>query len=140
MEIKPHYVTYEIAKWLKVKGFDEKCEAYYLEDGKKQYAQYYDSTPQNSLLDDELFWISGAEDTKVVATCPEHWQLIEWIRVKHGIWVSVLPDIGVDYIYKYKIYSVEVGVERCLVNGQSYEKPEQAYNAAFEYIKENNLI
>jgi hypothetical protein len=78
--------------------------------------------------------------TKQSVSIPEQHEIVDWLRVKHDIWIGVMPDVGMDLIYTYKIYSVEVGVERGLANGNNYDTPQEAYSAAFDYIKNNNLI
>jgi hypothetical protein len=132
MEIKPAYVTFEQAKWLKDKGFDSDYTNHcYDVSGNIRRA-----TVTNKWIDED----GGYYNTVNVVTAPEQWQVVEWLRVNHGIWVSVIPDCGMDLIYTYKIYSVEIGVERCLVNGKNYDSPQEAYSAAFDYIKEKELI
>jgi hypothetical protein len=131
-EIKPTYVTREQAKWLKEKEFDLPTYAYY--SGLNFYTGEYKNHSQTTIGDTPMHKMLIG-----YTSAPEQWQVVEWLRVNHGIFISVLPNIGVDFIYTYKIYSVEVGIERCLVNGKNYELPQEAYSAAFDYIL-NNLI
>ena len=47
-EIKPTYVTFEQAKWLKEKGFDEECNKFYVKQNAKifgidEHGRYYKS-------------------------------------------------------------------------------------------------
>jgi len=122
--MEPKYVTLEQAKWLKEIDFNERIENSFF-NGEFQKGM---SCINSNLLD--VPFISA----------PEQHQVVEWLRVNHDIWVGVIPDVGMDLIYTYKIYSVEVGVERGLANGNNYDTPQEAYSAAFDYIKNNNLI
>jgi hypothetical protein len=123
-EIKPTYITFEQAKWLKEKGFDESCrmlingayEPFHLNLIETQYFQ------NNSVLLKDCY------------SAPEQWQVVEWLRVNHGIWIWVenypnednftpqIPKANLSKILGY------------------YKSPQEAYSAAFDYIKDNNLI
>ena len=81
---------------------------------------------------------------------PEQWQVVEWLRVNHGIWIKVdhflTNENTVDWDFEIDkvdndldeksnyIPLVSFDIER------SFETPQEAYSAAFDYIKENNLI
>lgn len=76
----------------------------------------------------------------------EFTHLREWLRDKHGIWVEVrhIKTFGVNrfhiIIWKYgeeDYHTIHCG------NGVGYEvwdTPQEAYSAAFDYIRLNNLI
>jgi hypothetical protein len=132
--MEPKYVTFEQAKWLKEKRFDyhEVFQDF------ANYYDYHDRSVQGRLHVSDFSEDKFPDDRWIAV--PEQWQVIEWLRVNHDIWIAVMPDVGMDLIYTYKIYSVEVGVERCLANGNNYDTPQEAYSAAFDYIKDNNLI
>jgi hypothetical protein len=122
--MEPKYITFEQAKWLKEKGFDNiECDGYYhINEG---YTIGYAFCHSER---DEQF------DNSILS--PKQHQVVDWLRVNHDIWVGVMPDVGMDLIYTYKIYSVEVGVERGLANGNNYDTPQDAYSSAFDYIME----
>jgi hypothetical protein len=67
---------------------------------------------------------------------PEQHQVVEWLRVNHGIWVSVL--IPTENTWYFKIESVWSRSVYYMTSG--YNSPQEAYSAAFDYIKNNNLI
>jgi hypothetical protein len=123
--MEPKYITLEQSKWFKEKGFDEKVK------------RFFDLISNTEIGDASL---GNYNLTKQSVSIPEQHVVVEWLRVNHDIWVGVIPDVGMDLIYTYKIYSVEVGVERGLANGNNYDTPQEAYSAAFDYIKNNNLI
>lgn len=66
-------------------------------------------------------------------------EVVIWLYEKHGIWIGVICDVGNDLLFTFKIYSTKIGEERCIVNGNMYESPTEAYEAAIEYTL-NNLI
>jgi hypothetical protein len=130
-EIKPTYVTFEQAKWLKEKGFNEPCDSIYKEDGEFQsYKNFGDIRThfKNSEPINPKTW--HRYDT----SAPEQWQVVEWLRINHGIWIWVenypnednftpqIPKANLSKILGY------------------YKSPQEAYSAAFDYIKDNNLI
>jgi hypothetical protein len=120
MNIQPTYVTFEQAKLLKEKEFDVECIEYYLEDG----IDYSYSKPENWNLKSDTI------------SRPEQWQVVEWLRINHGIWIYSLP-----YSTLFRPYAEE------LINkdrfgkweGHKYSSPQEAYSAAFDYVL-NKLI
>jgi len=129
-------VTFEQAKWLKESGFDEFCNASY-----RPGDNVFQKIPsQNSLFS--------------AIAAPEQWQVVEWLRVNHGIWVTSNP-LGdekdwVRWDYKildlknpncsidYEVSQLTKGYEELIKN--SFNSPQQAYSAAFDYIKDKKLI
>lgn len=146
-EIKPTYVTFEQGKWLKEKGFDEYCDQYYsqaLFEGTnkdwegifpkftvfKRSDFHFNSKPQNNDL-----WFE--------CSAPEQWQVVEWLRVNHGIWITVDIDInGVykNFIRKYNSKDRAWEVKYATSISEKYYAPQEAYSAAFDYILNNNLV
>lgn len=118
-EIKPTYVTFEQAKWLKEKGFDEYCEGWAYLDENCMAMQY---------------------DFKTCVKMPEQWQVVEWLRINHGIWVWVRPykdhaaDNNDPIQHQMNVYKRGVTVSK------EFNSHEEAFSAAFDYIKENGLI
>jgi hypothetical protein len=64
----------------------------------------------------------------------EYAHLCEWLRVNHGIWVySFRHDENIFY------WSIDT-IEREFTAGDSFNTPQEAYSAAFDYILNNDLI
>jgi hypothetical protein len=105
MEIKPTYVTFEQAKLLKEKGLDGIQIDYGL----------------NQMLNH--------------AKTPEQWQVCEWLRVNHGIWVSVAIFVKRDetVVWVYDIYKNNYIIEQ-FQRSKGFNSPQEAYSAAFDYI------
>jgi hypothetical protein len=118
-KIKPTYVTLEQAKLLSNLGLDSKLFS-------KQYLICSGELPINPTLD--------------YIAAPEQWQVVEWLRVNHGIWVEVKsPDskdmgyyISIRKPYRFGNY----------YNGKEifYGSPQEAYSAAFDYILKEILL
>jgi hypothetical protein len=120
--------------------------------GIDEHGRYYPikNKPKN-------LWITGdavALNDKNIMLAPEQWQVIEWLRVKHGIWVTSNPlgdskdwpmwDFKVldlknpNSAVEYELKNLSKTYEEIIAN--SFNLPQEAYSAAFDYIKENNLI
>jgi len=148
MEIEPTYVTFEQAKWLKEKGFNtpvrQRWSIVENVDGDK-----------SPFLQEESGLFDWNNNTYLEYTsAPEQHQVVEWLRVNHGIIVSVLPDNDINFINTQKVIftpTINIAVEGlynlyrelirdCEGNGIScFNSPQEAYSAAFDYIL-NNLI
>jgi hypothetical protein len=142
-KIKPTYVTFEQAKWFKEKGFDEYCNQYYSQalfegtnkDWEGIFSKFtvfkcsdfhFNSKPQNNDL-----WFE--------CSAPEQWQVIEWLRVNHGIWVFL--ERGLEPVNFYPVIDNNHKVTSFKYHPPMwYNSPQEAYSAAFDYIKDNNLI
>lgn len=129
MSIIPKCVTFEQAKLLKEKGFDEPTNYYYYVDGKINTQK--DKYHKGRLVDRNIYEHQYA--------VPEQWMVIEWLRVVHNIWIEVhgwtKQPVG-DEIWEHCYQS--------FVNGDAtdvsiFKTPQEAYSVAFDYVL-NNLI
>jgi hypothetical protein len=131
--MEPKYITFEQAKWLKEKGFNEPCDSIYKEDGEFQsYKNVGDIRTHfnNSEPINPKTW--HRYDT----SAPEQHQVVDWLRVNHDIWVSVAVEDD-KWFYGIKKIFNQYGV---ISNEIPYNSPQDAYSAAFDYIKNNDLI
>jgi hypothetical protein len=78
-------------------------------------------------------------------SAPEQGVVVEWLRVNHGIWVSV----GVGSLFhgdKFYILIKKYNIDRWELtpldneSHSPYDTPQEAYSAAFDYILTSNLI
>ena len=149
-EIKPTYITFEQAKWLKEKGFDINTRTAY------DYRTYQPS----NLFEENLEIINNAKNYSNSEyerfQRPEQHEVVEWLRFNHDIWVSVIKIDGFQDLYYYTITGSseffnngrtitveEWDDETCDkmgYNNKYFNSPQEAYSAAFDYIKDNNLI
>lgn len=124
MEIKATHATFEQSKFLKERGFDEVCNTYYSIGG------IFDMDYLPRPIPKDLFY------------APEQWQVVEWLRVKHGIWVYCEIKNDKYYCKAKKLKSNWRKVISGIINNENiiYNTPQEAYSAAFDYILNNNLI
>lgn len=130
-KIEPHYVNFEQAKWLKEKGFNLYCSCSYW---KKDFTRH---TPGYALENGETSQENYYDFPRYYA--PEQWQVIEWLRVNHGIWAEVRRTQFFGET-RFQAYVNDTPLTGELGGFVSQEQPKEAYSAAFNYIRENNLI
>jgi hypothetical protein len=118
-KIRPTYVSFEQSKLLKEKGFDVITNKLYHYNG----SDFITLITKNS----ENFGFSA----------PEQWQVVEWLRVNHGIWISINLF---NKKYKYLINQIDDTWNFDIEKGDKFNSPQEAYSAAFNYILNNNLI
>ena len=148
MNIEPKYVTFEQAKWFKEKGFEEKCNSYYLYYYNNITKEIYDIDYTPKSYDFRNYSIPNNFNHKFYnqktnglefCSAPEQWQIIEWLRIKHKLFIVVLPklkDLGLFYggfIYNEKDDTMKS-------YGSNYNSPQEAYSTAFDYIIKNKII
>ena len=118
MNIKEDYVSFEVAKLLKEKGFDEKTLSYY-ED--------------NVLCRGDWFEWNRSPLGHIAA--PTHQMAMKWLREK-GVYMSidtVISSSGNIY-FNIDTYSEESGWNHPV---DFYESYEEAVEAALKYSLEN---
>jgi len=153
--IEPAYVTFEQAIALKEKGFDEECSHSYKEVEPIVLYQHQDKKYNNSFKKEWQNTVrkNSHMDNAVINrySAPEQWQVVEWLRINHGIWVGLIADD--DYTFKFEIntwswYEPEkchrlghrvLGKSMWGTSSKPYDSPQKAYLSAFDYIL-NNLI
>lgn len=124
--IQPTYISFEQAKLLKEKGFDKECKQRYF------IATNIDEESFPFLQEDCALhnWNDYDDSSTVYYSAPEQYQLIEWLKVNHGIWVTVIPNITGT---KWKPVLMKVGKDD-LYDEFAFNSPQEAYSAAFDYI------
>jgi hypothetical protein len=127
-EIKPTYVTWEQAKWIKEKGFIEPTLTYW--------------SKRDGLIENEITLRNHNGRGEWGTSRPEQHVVVEWLRINHGIWITI--DI-INNLFKYKILKCEGIVSQTFGNeikcsSFDYNSPQEAYSEAFDYIRKNNLI
>jgi hypothetical protein len=125
MEIKPTYITFEQAKWLKEKGFNEVTTTWMQRgdgisgdvEGKRDY------------------WNSKGS---IYTSLPEQWQVVEWLRVNHRVWITVKRDTQYNRFY-WSIQKPIPSLYEISDSSFTFNSPQEAYSAAFDFIKDNDL-
>jgi hypothetical protein len=133
--IQSTHATFEQSKWLKEKGFDVKTR------GRIHVSHWHlvknNIIPSNvNTFHNDMFapidnW---NKDNTHYMSLPEQWQVVEWLRINHGIWVSVTIN-GLNKTFNYDIHCInkqQGSLDNIVICG--YETPQEAYSAAFDYI------
>jgi hypothetical protein len=130
-KIEPYYVDFNTAKWLKEKGFNESTLTYW--------------SKRDGLIENEITLRNHNGRGEWGTSRPEQHVVVEWLRINHGIWIQVsISRYGVFYCnilqnQKTKNLDIPMSYEMiCQLN--DFNSPQEAYSAAFDYIRKNNLI
>ena len=120
--ITEDYVSFETAKLLKEKWFDEKCYCHYSLDGKTQYWNY--QTPSDGI------------------SCPTFQMAMKWLREVHKLHIEFFLNQDVqdeeDVIENYYHFNVS-RLDRFANEGgdcKFYNSYEEACEAAIKYCLE----
>lgn len=153
--IKPIHINFEQSKVLKEKGFNQLVNHFYCQKG-KLHPRILESGNEPMPFEPEDFNENFNTIVKYevegkyqnVFSAPEQWQIIEWLRVKHGILVKSDCDCYGEIWYA-KLYvcsrlvwdntdqrSSIVTANHFMVECVSQQ---ESYSSAFDYIL-NNLI
>ena len=123
--ITEDYVSFEIAKLLKEKGFDCLCHSYFRKDN------------PNNLVKETC----GANwnDTPFCTSRPTLQMAMKWLREVHGLFISIGND---DLDYNWQIFDIKNRTKdldpTCLTESYAgYRKYEEACEAAVRYCLEN---
>jgi len=122
------YVSFETAKLLKEKGFDEPCEGFYVNSGVLSHTL---SNANNSKWDEEKYTIG-------YISAPTLQMAIKWLRKAHEIFIR--PNTSFLYPIRYYCeifcYGDNLKTQQD-VTTENFESPEEACEAAIKYCLEN---
>jgi aromatic ring-cleaving dioxygenase len=128
--IQPTYITFEQAKLFKVKNFREECSHYYMENNPIKLEESF-----NKNKNWDFNYANEYKVPSISFSAPEQWQVVEWLRVNHGIHIVIMPKQLPDNSVVYYIWKGK----KATFKETFYNSPQEAYSAAFNYIL-NNLI
>ncbi|MBO7733174.1 MAG: hypothetical protein J6S67_11490 [Methanobrevibacter sp.] len=122
--ITEDYISFEIAKLLKEKGFDEPCRTYYqdekfVDDVCTQYYQWNNKSPFGHI------------------SAPTHQMVNKWIRKTYNIYIDVILLDKEDGDYGYVIQDIITRKYINTSNNNSYEFPEKAFEEALKFLFKN---
>jgi hypothetical protein len=124
--IEPKYVTFEQAKWLEKIGFNI-----------KEYLRIDNENPLN--LNSNF----NPREYQPWYLDLNQWQVVEWLRINHDIEICHVTYKNTkgkyDCIIIADCFDTEMSTMH-LTRNKWFNSPQEAYSAAFDYIKENNLI
>jgi hypothetical protein len=147
------FVTFEQAKLLKEKGFNQPVSQYYFDDGefRENFIQdtygYYGDEYEVHLSEFYENWNDKLVTTKSGSRCfgcnksknyfetfsaPEEWQVVEWLRINHDIYIVPFPELlnGEQERYYPAIFEKGIGGDI----EQYFDTPQEAYLVAFDYV------
>lgn len=133
MKIEATYVLFEQAKLLKVKMYDISVELGKYGSAENENHIYHvnpEFTGWKGRMREAYF------ESPIALLKPQQWQVIEWLRVVHGIWIEInYMDEILQFNWKTTIIKTNAE-ER---GNWKYNTPQEAYSAAFDYTL-NKLI
>lgn len=122
------YISFETAKLLKEKGFDEKCRTYYKVFPESRIAAIYHSSENRGV----------SEDDPNEILCPTLQMVMKWLRKVHEIFIR--PNISFLYPIRYYCeilcYGDNLKTQQD-VTTETFESPEEACEASIKYCLEN---
>lgn len=141
--IKPDYVTLEVAKLLKEKGFN--CKTY------KEYTPLFDfitdtDRSSNCVIGGKCVMKYAADDS---FSAPEIWQVLKWLHLKHSIFIGLeLVDNTIEFYFQPTIWTmkdrdyhnedmVDQAKSICKWREWKYNTPEEAYLEAIKHCLTN---
>lgn len=127
--ITEDYVSFETAKLLKEKGFDELCD--------KKYNGYKSIVPAGKMIE---LWQNSEFDDDEECSAPTLQMTMKWLREAHNIHIDIntnwafKDDNFIVIGYMFNTHSAINSWYQDLVNYPTYE---QACEAAIKYCLEN---
>ena len=128
------FVTFEIAKKLKEKGFYYKCVSTYDKDGMLG-DNYIQPTSIRAIGFDELLSSHNVENDGCI-DAPTISQVLEWLREEKGLHIA----IGYSNVSKWRYIIIHLGenfVKESNVWEKSFKSYEEAALAGIEYCLDN---
>ena len=124
-------VNFEMAKKLKEKGFNERCNSGY----------WYNKL--NPIIINDATLSNGQKQMydgeKILALAPTISDVVMWIYNTYNIWISVnMFDYNNKVIFEYILYKNNINNVDYINKNAIYNSPTEAYLGAIEYILNND--
>ena len=136
--ITENYVSFEVAKLLKEKGFDEKCIAVY-HDKELQLVSSLGIFSSEGYGEQILTYTnSECEWSPIMISAPTLQMAMKWLREEKGVAITPVLSSILDnekFLWDIKIVVAKTG--ESYSQGWIYEKQEEAFNTAIKYCLEN---
>jgi hypothetical protein len=131
-------VSFELAKLLKEKEFDENCSDYYTQTGNLNSDGWGDIIYEQGFgFPDRMLRFNYSDFNKnqkeTCFLCPTIAEVVMWVYEKHEIW------IGVEASDDFTMFCFRVRKKEVSRLSFDYNSPTEAYEAGIEYTL-NNLI
>lgn len=131
--IEEAYVSFEVAKLLKEKGFNEKCRGGY-------HSEFDDNDSPIVMLEEWMAQPYNNEfvDEGFLCSAPTHQMAMTWLREEKGIAIiPILSSICDNEKFFWHIKVVVAKNHKTYQQGWVYEQFENAIEAALKYTLEN---
>lgn len=126
--ITEDYVSFETAKLLKEKGFNEECSCFY---------NNIDYGTPGLEVDGQLYYINSALDDEEYAA-PTLQMAMKWLRVVHRLDMDISIEYTTEKVYYYSILKrTAIRDIDCLHSETNFNSYEEACEAAIKYCLEN---
>jgi hypothetical protein len=127
--IEPTYITFEQSKLLKEKGIEiptDEC-LFFVDDINND--EEHQIKNRDDVFDGGIGYIVDENEYRVY----HQWELVEWLRVNHGIWISVSLNLSNTQLFDFEIQKKQW----LMPSEEHYDTPQAAYSAAFDYVLKN---
>jgi len=132
--ITEDYVSFEIAKLLKEKGFDCHCEVWYSE-----YTSQFGGEKYTSIEFDDHNRFE--ENYKFICSAPTLQMATKWLRKVHNLHIMVDCIGAENYMptiqFTYNSKDIVIKSKTSKIGGNGFDSHEQAVDAAIKYCLEN---
>ena len=131
--ITEDYVSYEVAKLLKEKGFNEPTFTYYNNDGDLMNSCNFCGSYT-------LGCFNNVKDEKVNCAAPTLQMAMKWLREVHNILLFLLPaqeNGKLVYLVEVWTWNEEEGIYESTYAPMPRKEPEKAIESALKYVLEN---
>ena len=128
---KEVFVSFEVAKLLKEKGFDWECSTY-----------LYTINVYNYGDEPCRFQINDSKNSELASdkmTAPTQQMALRWLKEIHGLWIIIMPcENGDCYFEIYKRYG-KIWKNNVYdhTKYENFDEPENAVEAALQYVLTN---
>jgi hypothetical protein len=140
------FVTFEIAKKLKEKGFKEKCITYYWEKINEHTPDFVieDTMPEDGICITDLLSEHNKAKWSPFIDAPTIAQALKWLRDTYKLFLSpcVIADFYPDITYwSFEVVNIESGDyvyrEYEHIDDKRFSSYEEATLAGIEYVLDN---
>ena len=144
--IEETYVSFEVAKLLKEKGFNEQCwKLYELGDfGIPVRLNGFELNDEGGFWNNEYLELYKKEHSYIndICSAPTHQMAMQWLREKHLIFFDFRLVLGdtVEGRYMVGVYDMtafDTYTWKTWVYGNTYE---ETYEKAIKYVLDNNFF
>lgn len=144
--IEPSYVSFEIAKLLKEKGFDVPCTSYYElalttnEDSQDGFSGPF-GWKEGELNRQQGYFINGDKQSDVsneawfLCAAPELWCVQQWLLVTHNLWTPITSRSQESW----QCHVTGIGEPLGKLYFEDLNSPQEALEEGIKYCL-NNLI